>query len=154
MSENYFKKYPNSEGFFNEYGGAFIPLQFESEMSKINDAYFAISTSHKFISKLRSIRKYYQGRPTTVYDYNRLSSKYGGQIYLKREDLNHTRAHKLNHCMGETLMAKYLGKEKLIAETSARKDGVALIIAAAYFSLEYEIQIGELDMDKEHPNVQ
>lgn len=73
---------------------------------------------------------------------------------MKREDLNHTSAHKLNHRMGETLMAKYLGKKKLIAETSARKDGVALTIAAAYFGFECEIQTGELDMDKEHPNIQ
>ena len=73
MSENYFKKYPNQEGFFNEYGGAFIPPQLESEMKKINDAYFSISKSHKFISELRNIRKHFQGRPTPVYHCHRLS---------------------------------------------------------------------------------
>ncbi|HBK72389.1 MAG TPA: tryptophan synthase subunit beta [Flavobacteriaceae bacterium] len=154
MSKNYFKKYPNKEGFFNEYGGAFIPPHLEVEMKKINDAYYSISKSHKFISELRNIRKHYQGRPTPVYHCNRLSNKYGGQIYLKREDLNHTGAHKLNHCMGEALLAKHMGKKKLIAETGAGQHGVALATAAAYFGLECEIHMGEVDMAKEHPNVQ
>ncbi|MFB9056620.1 tryptophan synthase subunit beta [Mariniflexile ostreae] len=154
MLANYFKEFPNQEGFFNEYGGAFIPPQLESEMRKINDAYFAISKSHKFISELRDIRKHFQGRPTPVYHCNRLSQKYGGQIYLKREDLNHTGAHKLNHCMGEALLAKYMGKKKLIAETGAGQHGVALATAAAYFGLECEIHMGEVDMKKEYPNVQ
>lgn len=153
MSENYFKQYPSKEGFYKEYGGAFIPPILEGEMKKINDAYFAISKSHNFISELRSIRKHYQGRPTPVYYCNRLSEKYGGRIYLKREDLNHSGAHKLNHCMGEALLAKYLGKKKLIAETGAGQHGVALATAAAYFGLECEIHMGEVDIAKEHPNV-
>ena len=154
MSKNYFKNFPDKDGFFNEYGGAFIPPHLEAEMNKINDAYFSISKSHKFISELRSIRKHFQGRPTPVFHCNRLSNKYGGQIYLKREDLNHTGAHKLNHCMGEALLAKYMGKKKLIAETGAGQHGVALATAAAYFGLECEIHMGEVDMAKEHPNVQ
>jgi len=153
MTENYFKTHPNKEGFFNEYGGAFIPPMLEEEMKKITDAYYAISKSHSFISELRSIRKHYQGRPTPVYYCNRLSEKYGGRIYLKREDLNHTGAHKLNHCMGEALLAKHLGKKKLIAETGAGQHGVALATAAAYFGLECEIHMGEVDMAKERPNV-
>lgn len=153
MTENYFKTYPNKEGFYKEYGGAFIPPMLEDEMKKITDAYYAISKSHSFISELRSIRKHYQGRPTPVYYCNRLSEKYGGRIYLKREDLNHTGAHKLNHCMGEALLAKHLGKKKLIAETGAGQHGVALATAAAYFGLECEIHMGEVDMAKEHPNV-
>lgn len=153
MPENYFKTYPNKEGFYKEYGGAFIPPMLEDEMKKITDAYYAISKSHSFISELRSIRKHYQGRPTPVYYCNRLSDKYGGRIYLKREDLNHTGAHKLNHCMGEALLAKHLGKKKLIAETGAGQHGVALATAAAYFGLECEIHMGEVDMAKEHPNV-
>lgn len=153
MKENYFKQYPNAKGFFNDYGGAFIPPVLEAEMKKITDAYFAISKSHKFISELRSIRKHYQGRPTPVYYCNRLSEKYDARIYLKREDLNHTGAHKLNHCMGEALLAKYLGKKKLIAETGAGQHGVALATAAAYFGLACEIHMGEVDMAKEYPNV-
>ncbi len=153
MAENYFKKYPNAEGYFEDYGGAYIPPMLESEMKKIADAYFAISKSHNFISELRSIRKHYQGRPTPVYYCNRLSEKYGGRIYMKREDLNHTGAHKLNHCMGEALLAKQMGKKKLIAETGAGQHGVALATAAAYFGLECEIHMGEVDIVKEHPNV-
>lgn len=153
MSENYFKTYPSKEGFYKEYGGAFLPPNLEAEMQRINDAYFAISKSHNFISELRSIRKHYQGRPTPVYYCNRLSEKYGGRIYLKREDLNHSGAHKLNHCMGEALLAKYMGKKKLIAETGAGQHGVALATAAAYFGLECEIHMGEVDIAKAHPNV-
>ena len=153
MSVNYFKKYPDHEGFYDQFGGAFLPPQLETEMKKITEAYYSISKSHNFISELRSIRKHYQGRPTPVYFCNRLSEKYGGRIYMKREDLNHTGAHKLNHCMGEALLAKYLGKKKLIAETGAGQHGVALATAAAYFGLECEIHMGEVDIIKEHPNV-
>lgn len=153
MEKDYFKVYPNKEGFFQEYGGSFIPPELQKEMDKITAAYYSISKSHKFISELRSIRKHYQGRPTPVYYCNRLSEKYGGRIYLKREDLNHSGAHKLNHCMGEALLAKYMGKKKLIAETGAGQHGVALATAAAYFGLECEIHMGEVDIAKEHPNV-
>ncbi len=153
MEKDYFKVYPNKEGFFQEYGGSFIPPQLQEEMDKITEAYYSISKSHKFISELRSIRKHYQGRPTPVYYCNRLSEKYGGRIYLKREDLNHSGAHKLNHCMGEALLAKHMGKKKLIAETGAGQHGVALATAAAYFGLECEIHMGEVDIAKEHPNV-
>jgi len=150
--KDYFKQFPNEEGFFGRYGGAFIPDVLKAEMQKINDAYFSVSKSHEFISELRSIRKHFQGRPTPVYFCKRLSET-GGRIYLKREDLNHTGAHKLNHCMGEGLLAKYLGKKKLIAETGAGQHGVALATAAAYFGLECEIHMGEVDIEKEHPNV-
>jgi tryptophan synthase beta chain len=153
MPENYFKQFPSREGFFKEYGGAFLPPDLQEEMKSITDAYFAISKSHNFISELRSIRKHYQGRPTPVYYCNRLSEKYGGRIYLKRVDLYHSGAHKLNNCMGEALLAKYLGKKKLIAETGAGQHGVALATAAAYFGLECEIHMGEVDIAKEHPNV-
>ncbi len=153
MSKTYFKQYPDEKGYFGEYGGAFIPPVLETEMQKITDAYYQISKSHEFISELRSIRKHYQGRPTPVYYCNRLSEKYGGRIYLKREDLNHSGAHKLNHCMGEALLAKYLGKKRLIAETGAGQHGVALATAAAYFGLECKIHMGEVDIKKEHPNV-
>nr|WP_321357928.1 tryptophan synthase subunit beta [uncultured Draconibacterium sp.] len=150
---DYFKQYPNKEGFYKEYGGSFIPPDLQKEMDKITDAYHSISKSHNFISELRSIRKHFQGRPTPVYYCQNLSAKYGGRIYLKREDLNHSGAHKLNHCMGEALLAKHLGKKKLIAETGAGQHGVALATAAAYFGLECEIHMGEVDIAKEHPNV-
>ncbi|HNW50108.1 MAG TPA: tryptophan synthase subunit beta [Prolixibacteraceae bacterium] len=150
---NYFKTYPSNDGFFGEFGGSFVPPQLQSEMDKITDAYYSISKSHEFISELRNIRTHFQGRPTPVYFCKRLSEKAGSRIYLKREDLNHSGAHKLNHCMGEALLAKYLGKKKLIAETGAGQHGVALATAAAYFGLECEIHMGEVDIAKEHPNV-
>jgi tryptophan synthase beta chain len=151
--QNYFKTYPNADGFFQGFGGSFIPPELQSEMEKITEAYHSISKSHDFISELRSIRKHFQGRPTPVSYCKSLSAKYGGRIYLKREDLNHSGAHKLNHCMGEALLAKYLGKKRLIAETGAGQHGVALATAAAYFGLECEIHMGEVDIAKEHPNV-
>ena len=153
MAKDYFKQYPDENGFYKNYGGSFIPPELQKEMDKITQAYFEISKSHQFISELRSIRKHYQGRPTPVYFCNRLSQKYGGRIYLKREDLNHSGAHKLNHCMGEALLAKYMGKKKLIAETGAGQHGVALATAAAYFGLECEIHMGVVDIAKQHPNV-
>ncbi len=150
---NYFKETPDQEGYFNEYGGALVPEILQQEMQKITHAYYSISKSHEFILELRSIRKHFQGRPTPVYFCRRLSEQYGGRIYLKREDLNHSGAHKLNHCMGEALLAKYMGKKKVIAETGAGQHGVALATAAAYFGLECEIHMGEVDIKKERPNV-
>ncbi len=150
---DYFKSFPDVHGNYGDFGGSFIPPDLQLEMEKITDAYYSISKSHEFISELRSIRKHFQGRPTPVYFAKTLSDRYGGRIYLKREDLNHTGAHKLNHCMGEALLAKYLGKKKLIAETGAGQHGVALATAAAYFGLECEIHMGEVDIKKEAPNV-
>jgi len=150
---DHLKKFPDDKGYFGEYGGSFIPPDLQKEMDKITDAYYSISKSHDFISELRSIRKHFQGRPTPTYFCRNLSNKIGGRIYLKREDLNHTGAHKLNHCMGEALLAKHLGKKKVIAETGAGQHGVALATAAAYFGLECEIHMGEVDIIKEHPNV-
>ncbi len=150
---SYFKEHPDTNGLFGEYGGSIIPPELQKEMNAITDAYYTISKSHDFITELRSIRKHFQGRPTPVYYAKSLSEKYGGRIYLKREDLNHMGAHKLNHCMGEALLARYMGKKKLIAETGAGQHGVALATAAAYFGLECEIHMGEVDIAKEHPNV-
>lgn len=154
MNKPYLKSQPNAEGYFGEYGGAFIPPELEKPFAEISEAYLKISKNHEFIAELRRIRKHYQGRPTPVYHAKNLSDYCGGaQIYLKREDLNHSGAHKLNHCMGEALLAKFMGKKKLIAETGAGQHGVALATAAAYFGLECEIHMGEVDIEKEHPNV-
>ncbi|MBO4622841.1 MAG: tryptophan synthase subunit beta [Bacilli bacterium] len=154
--ETYLKNYPNSEGYFGKYGGCFISEELKEAFKEINDAYLTICKSAKFISELRRIRKEFQGRPTPLYHCERLSKSVGNgkvQIYLKREDLNHTGAHKLNHCMGEGLLAKYLGKKKIIAETGAGQHGVALATAAAYFGLECEIHMGIVDVRKQAPNV-
>lgn len=154
-SGNYFNHQPNGEGFYDKYGGMYLPPDLKAIMCEIRDAYNTISRSARFIAELRSIRKHFQGRPTPVYHADRLSKKLGtaSQIYLKREDLNHTGAHKLNHCMGEGLLATYLGKKKVIAETGAGQHGVALATAAAYFGLECDIHMGEVDIAKQAPNV-
>lgn len=150
----YLQSFPTKDGYFGKFGGSFIPPQLEEPFKKINEAYEKLSNSFEFINELKKIRKYYQGRPTPItYCKNLSEALGGGQIYLKREDLNHTGAHKLNHCMAEALLAKYLGKKRLIAETGAGQHGVALATAAAYFGLECEIHMGEVDIKKEHPNV-
>ena len=150
----YLKDYPDKNGYFGEYGGSFLPPELVPAMAEITEAYNTICHSAQFISELRRIRREFQGRPTPVYHCERLSRDLGTtQIYLKREDLNHTGAHKLNHCMGEGLLAKYMGKKKLIAETGAGQHGVALATAAAFFGLECEIHMGEVDIAKQAPNV-
>ncbi len=150
----YFKNYPDKDGFFGKYGGAYVSDDLKRAMAEITEAYFTICKSSKFISELRRIRKEFQGRPTPISHLERLSSSLGNvQLYAKREDLNHTGAHKLNHCMGEALLAKYMGKKKVIAETGAGQHGVALATAAAYFGLECDIYMGSVDIKKQAPNV-
>lgn len=152
--DTYFKNYPDENGFFGKYGGSYVPENLQKAMDEITEAYFTICKSSKFISELRRIRKEFQGRPTPVSYLERLSNKLGNvQLYVKREDLNHTGAHKLNHCMGEALLAKYMGKKKIIAETGAGQHGVALATAAAYFGLECDIYMGAVDIKKQAPNV-
>ena len=151
---SYFKSYPDKNGYFGRYGGSYISPALEGAMREITDAYERISRSAEFINELRRIRRDFQGRPTPVSHLARLSATVGGaEIYVKREDLNHTGAHKLNHCMGEGLLAKYMGKRKVIAETGAGQHGVALATAAAYFGLECDIYMGEVDIAKQAPNV-
>ena len=145
---------PDENGFFGKYGGKFLPPVLEGPFAEIVEAYHRIANDSHFIHELRMIRRTFQGRPTPVYHARTLSQKNGGaHIYLKREDLNHTGAHKINHCMGEGLLAKFMGKKKLIAETGAGQHGVALATAAAYFGLECEIHMGEVDIAKQQPNV-
>ena len=152
--DTYLKKFPDKNGYFGEYGGQFLPPELLPAFKEIDDAYEEICHSAQFINELRRIRREFQGRPTPVYHCERLSKHFGKcQIYLKREDLNHTGAHKLNHCMGEGLLAKYMGKKKIIAETGAGQHGVALATAAAYFGLDCDIYMGEVDIAKQHPNV-
>ncbi len=152
--DTYFKHYPDEKGYFGPYGGAYVSDELKKAMAEITEAYFTIAKSRKFIDELRRIRREFQGRPTPISHLERLSNKLGNvQLYVKREDLNHTGAHKLNHCMGEALLAKYMGKKKVIAETGAGQHGVALATAAAYFGLECDIYMGSVDIKKQAPNV-
>ena len=154
MNKSYLETMPDNNGFFGKFGGSFIPPILEKPFAEITKAYLELKNSPEFIEELKYVRKQYQGRPTPISYAKNLTNFCGGaKIYLKREDLNHTGAHKLNHCMAEVILAKYLGKKKVIAETGAGQHGVALATAAAYFGLECEIHMGEVDIAKEHPNV-
>ncbi|MFW2579139.1 tryptophan synthase subunit beta [Aliarcobacter butzleri] len=154
MNKSYLESMPDANGFFGKFGGSFIPPELEKPFEEIKKAYEELKNSSKFIEELKYVRKHYQGRPTPISFAKNLTNYCGGaKIYLKREDLNHTGAHKLNHCMAEVILAKHLGKKKVIAETGAGQHGVALATAAAYFGLECEIHMGEVDIAKEHPNV-
>ncbi len=145
---------PNEDGFFGSYGGQFIPPDLKQAMDDINVAYEEIRKTPEFQNELNDLFAHYVGRPSPLFHAKRLSEKLGGaQIYLKREDLNHTGAHKINHCLGEALLAKYMGKTKVIAETGAGQHGVALATACALVGLPCEIHMGQVDIEKEHPNV-
>ncbi|MDD3595927.1 tryptophan synthase subunit beta [Sulfuricurvum sp.] len=154
MKNSYLESYPDENGYFGKFGGSYIPPMLEEPFAEITKAYNELKHSPDFINELKYVRKHYQGRPTPVSFAKNLTEYCGGaKIYLKREDLNHTGAHKLNHCMAEVILAKHLGKKRVIAETGAGQHGVALATAAAYFGLECEIHMGEVDIAKEHPNV-
>jgi tryptophan synthase beta chain len=144
---------PDSNGQFGEYGGSYIPPQLQTIIDEISAAYAEIKRDPAFLEELARLYQHYVGRPSPIFHAARLSAKYGTDIYLKREDLNHTGAHKINHCLGEALLAKKMGKSKLIAETGAGQHGVALATAAALVGLECDIYMGEVDIAKEHPNV-
>ncbi|HKL25418.1 MAG TPA: tryptophan synthase subunit beta [Desulfuromonadales bacterium] len=153
MPDN-FLAMPDARGYFGEYGGQVIPPQLKTIMDEIDTAYEKVRKTEAFQQELRELYTDYVGRPSPIYHARRLSDKLGGAgIYLKREDLNHTGAHKINHCLGETLLAKHMGKTKVLAETGAGQHGVALATACALVGIECEIHMGEIDIEKEHPNV-
>lgn len=154
MSTFDFAPMPDKDGFFGNYGGQIIPPELKQVMDEIDQAYEEIRHTEAFQNELMQLFQDYVGRPSPIYHAKRLSEKLGGaQIYLKREDLNHTGAHKINHCLGEALLAKFMGKTKVIAETGAGQHGVALATACALVGIPCEIHMGQVDIEKEHPNV-
>ncbi|WP_313300410.1 tryptophan synthase subunit beta [Diaphorobacter sp.] len=145
---------PDANGFFGPYGGQLVPPHLKQAMDDILVAYEQISQREDFQQELASLFADYVGRPSPIFHAKRLSDQLGGaQIHLKREDLNHTGAHKINHCLGEALLAKFMGKTKVIAETGAGQHGVALATACALVGIPCEIHMGQVDIEKEHPNV-
>jgi len=145
---------PDIRGYFGEYGGTYLPEELTEIMAGIAKEYAACQSDPSFQKELNEFFSHYVGRPSPVYYAENLSREYGlAKIYLKREDLNHTGAHKINHCLGEALLARRMGKTKLIAETGAGQHGVALATAAALTGLECDIYMGQIDIEKEHPNV-
>ncbi len=154
MSDTDFLPMPDDKGYFGEYGGQQLPPELIAIMDDINKAYLDIKDSDEFKNELADLLNHFVGRPSPIYHAKNLSEKCGGaQIYLKREDLNHTGAHKINHCLGEALLAKHMGKTKVLAETGAGQHGVALAAACALVGIKCEIHMGEIDIEKEHPNV-
>lgn len=132
MKQQEFAAMPDTQGFFGEFGGQFVPPELKQIMDEINLAYEEIRQMEGFQQELANLFADYVGRPSPIFHAKRLSEQLGGaQIYLKREDLNHTGAHKINHCLGEALLAKHMGKKKVIAETGAGQHGVALATACA-----------------------
>ena len=154
MQQTAFLDMPDSQGYFGEYGGQLIPPELKAVMDDINDAYEAVRQTAAFQDELTDLYAHYVGRPSPIFYARRLSERQGGaRIVLKREDLNHTGAHKINHCLGEALLAKHMGKTKVLAETGAGQHGVALASACALVGIDCEIHMGEVDIAKEHPNV-
>lgn len=154
MSKLNMSALPDERGYFGEYGGQIIPPELKQIMDEICTAYQKIKDTAEFQDELQDLYTHYVGRPSPVFFAKRLTAKLGGaKILLKREDLNHTGAHKINHCLGEALLAKHMGKTKVLAETGAGQHGVALATACALVGIDCEIHMGEVDIAKEHPNV-
>ena len=143
---------PDQNGNFGQHGGRIGHPALAQALSELEAGFHSIIRDADFISEMKRLQATYVGRSSPIY-HARTLSKRGAQIFLKREDLNHTGAHKINHCIGEVLLAKKLGKKKVIAETGAGQHGVALATAAALLGLECEIHMGVVDIAKEHPNV-
>ena len=145
---------PDSNGFYGEFGGAFIPEMLYPNILELQKNYVEIIESAAFQKKFRDILKDYVGRPTALYYSKYLSNRYQSNIYLKREDLCHTGAHKINNTIGQILLAQQLGKKKIIAETGAGQHGVATATACALMNMPCTIYMGEVDMLRQQPNVE
>ena len=143
----------SKEGYYGNYGGAYIPEMLQKNVSELAENYQRIIDDPSFIEDFQSLLRDYVGRPTPLFHAKKLSDKYGYKIYLKREDLCHTGSHKLNNVIGQALLAKRLGKKKIIAETGAGQHGVASATVAALLGLECTVFMGEVDMQRQYPNV-
>ena len=143
----------DGKGYYGEFGGAFIPEMLYANIRELEKNYLRIIESEDFKKEFQYLLKYYAGRPSPLYFAGRLSEHYGTQIYLKREDLNHTGAHKINNTIGQILIAKRLGKSRVIAETGAGQHGVATATVCALTGLRCVVYMGKLDVERQAPNV-
>lgn len=144
---------PDENGYYGEFGGAFVPEMLYPNVEELQQNYIEIIESEEFKKELNDLLKDYVGRATPLYFAKNLSEKYGTNVYLKREDLNHTGAHKINNALGQVLLAKKLGKKRIIAETGAGQHGVATATACALMNLECIVYMGEIDIARQAPNV-
>jgi tryptophan synthase beta chain len=143
----------NKEGYYGSFGGAYIPEMLYPNIEEIKNNYQKIISSQKFKNEYNALLANYAGRPTPLYFAKRLSEKYKTNIYLKREDLLHTGAHKINNTLGQILIAKHLGKKRIIAETGAGQHGVATATVCALMGLQCIVYMGEVDIERQAPNV-
>lgn len=144
----------NEHGYYGQFGGAYIPEMLYPNVEELREKYLSIIYEPGFQAEFHKLLKDYVGRPTPLYLAKRLSEKYNASIYLKREDLCHTGAHKINNTIGQILLAKRLGKQKIIAETGAGQHGVATATVCALMGMECIVYMGKLDMERQRPNVE
>ncbi|MFX1394936.1 MAG: tryptophan synthase subunit beta [Promethearchaeota archaeon] len=150
---DYIGKHPNEFGKFGEFGGIFAPEILMPALNELSEAFSKYLLDEAFQEEFEKILQFYSGRPTPLYYATRLSEDIGCKVYLKREDLNHGGAHKINNVMGQALLAKKMGKTKLVAETGAGQHGFATAIAGAYFGMETKVFMGEVDIKRQAYNV-
>ena len=152
FSKTIFNK-PDENGYYGQFGGAYVPEMLHNNVENLKNNYLKIMGEDSFQNEFNSLLKDYVGRPTPLYPAKRLSEKYGAQIFLKREDLCHTGAHKINNAIGQILLAERLGKKRIIAETGAGQHGVATATVCALRGLECIVYMGEKDIERQAPNV-
>ncbi len=143
----------NEQGYYGDFGGAYIPEMLYPNVEELRQNYLKITSEESFRKEFDDLLRDYVGRPTPLYFANRLSEKYNTRIYLKREDLCHTGAHKVNNTIGQILLAKRLGKNRIIAETGAGQHGVATATVCALMGIECVVYMGEIDIERQAPNV-
>ena len=143
----------DSNGFYGDFGGAYIPEILHRCVTELKEAYLNVLDSDEFKQEFSNLLRDYVGRPSPLYLARRLSEKYGCKIYLKREDLNHTGAHKINNAIGQALLARHMGKKRIIAETGAGQHGVATATVCALMNMECVVYMGETDIKRQHINV-
>jgi tryptophan synthase beta chain len=154
MATNLKQQMLDPSGFFGEYGGRYVPELLVPVMDELNDEFYKAIKDEGFLTELKELYNNYSGRPTPLYHCKNLSDELGGaQIYLKNEGLNHTGAHKINHCLGQGLLAKRMGKTRIIAETGAGQHGLASATIAAKLGLECTVYMGRKDYNRQRPNV-
>ncbi|HTE32446.1 MAG TPA: tryptophan synthase subunit beta [Chryseolinea sp.] len=144
----------NESGYYGKFGGAYIPEMLYPNIEELRSCYLDIIYEKEFQREFNALLRDYVGRPTPLYRAGRLSSKHGANIFLKREDLCHTGAHKINNTIGQILLAKRLGKQKIIAETGAGQHGVATATVCALMGMECVVYMGKIDMERQRPNVE
>lgn len=144
----------NEEGFYGEFGGAYVPEILYHTVETLKEAYLPIIESEDFKKEYHQLLKDYVGRPSPLYFARRMSEKYGCRLYLKREDLNHTGAHKINNALGQILLARKMGKTRIIAETGAGQHGVATATACALMNMPCRVYMGATDVKRQHINVE